>query len=148
MANIDLTVGGTIGASEQSARKHLLFANSIDCSVNNLDIADVGQVLNVPAGFFMKNFGIRIDLAGTATATLTAGDGADVNGWIDTAFAADGAVDTWAVGLDSDAYGALGGKYYSSADTIDMIGAVANLVLGQYTVWAEGFVLQDTYALS
>ncbi len=144
MATYDLAVGGAVGVSEQSARKHILFANSINFATQNILSTDVAQILNIPANFLMTHFGVRLDTAEGGVATATFGDGADPNGWMATAFDMNGAVDTFANALETDAYCLLGGKYYAVADTIDMI-ASATLDVAVLTCWAQGFLLNDTY---
>ncbi len=158
MATLDLTLGGTVGASETAARKQLVFANTIDFSgthkVNDVDTdnaltaTDIGQLLSVPAGFWMHTFGIRLDTVQGAVATAVFGDGADPNGWLATAVDLDGtandffqsglvlaeaAPNTWL-----DLYHP--GKYYAAADTIDIApGHVVDTAV--ITVFAAGFML-------
>ncbi len=145
MATIDLTTGGTIGTSEQSSRKHVLFANTLDFSVtaNNMVATDICTIFNIPLGFFMTACGVRVDTAQGATATATFGDGADPNGWMATADL-NGAVDTYVASLPGDAYPALGGKYYTAADTFDLV-AGHTLDAAIITVWAEGFIIEADY---
>lgn len=150
MANIDLTLGGTTGISEQSARKVAVFKNSIDFGgthkVNDVDVSnaltatDIAQVLNVPAGFFMQMFGVRLDEVQAAVATCDFGDGTDPNGWIDTLFDLDGTALDTSFSLVTDPYPALGGKLYHVADTIDLDpGHVVDTA--RITVFAYGFIV-------
>ncbi len=150
MANIDLTLGGTTGVSETAARKQIVFKNTIDFSgthkVNDVDVAnalvatDIAQLLAVPAGFFMHTFGVRLDTVQGAVATCVFGDGATAAGWIDTAFDLDGTALDTSFGLVSDPYGALGGKLYHTADTIDLDpGHVVDAAV--ITVFAAGFIV-------
>ena len=156
MATLDLTQGGTIGVSEQSARKHILFANTVDFSVigNNLVATDIGQLISVPAGFWMNSFGIRLDTVQGAVATAVFGDGVDPNGWLATAVDLDGTVNDFfqsgkvlaeaAPNTFLDLYHP--GKYYTTADTIDIDpGHVVDTAV--ITVWAAGFMLNASYAL-
>ncbi len=151
MANIDLTLGGTTGASETAARKQLVFANTIDFSIaaNNLVATDIGQMINVPAKFWMHTFGIRLDTVQGAVATAVFGDGADPNGWLATAVDLDGTANDFfqsgkiqaAATPDTflDLYHP--GKYYVTADTIDIDpGHVVDTAV--ITVFAAGFILQ------
>jgi hypothetical protein len=158
MANIDLTLGGTTGISEQSARKHILFTNTIDFSgthkVNDVDVSnallstDIGQLINIPAKFWMTMFGIRLDTVQGATCTAVFGDGANADGWLATAVDLDGTADDFfqsgliqaAATPDTflDLYHP--GKYYPAADTIDI--DPANTVdAAIITVWCAGFLL-------
>ncbi len=147
MATLDLVIGGTSGVSEKSARKHILFANTIDFSVtaNNMVATDVAQLFNIPLGFFMTACGARVDTAQGATATATFGDGADPNGWMAT-FDLNGAVDTYTASLPGDAYPALGGKYYDAADTFDLV-AGHTFDAAVITVWAEGYMIEADYTI-
>ncbi len=151
MANIDLTLGGTTGASETAARKQLVFANTIDFSItaNNLVATDIGQMLNIPAKFWMHTFGIRLDVLQAATCTAVFGDGANADGWLGTAVDLDGTVDNFfqsgkvlaeaAPNTFVDLYHP--GKYYATADTIDI--DPAHVVdAAKITVFACGFILQ------
>lgn len=142
MATLDLTLGGTTGTSEQAGRKHVVFANQVDFSIaaNALTATDIAQLLSVPAGFFMYRFGVRLDVVQGAVATCVFGDGADPDGWVDTAFDLDGTALDTSFTLVSDAYGALGGKLYATADTIDLDpGHVVDTAL--ITCWAEGYMI-------
>jgi hypothetical protein len=142
MANVDLTIGGTTGVSETAARKQVVFINTIDFSIvaNNLIATDIGQMINVPAGFFMHTFGVRLNVVQGAVATCVFGDGVTADGWIDTAFDLDGTALDTSFSLVSDPFGALGGKLYHTADTIDIdpghVVDAANI-----TVFAAGFLL-------
>ncbi len=151
MANIDLTLGGTTGASETAARKQLVFANTIDFSItaNNLVATDIGQMINIPAKFWMHTFGIRLDTVQGAVATAVFGDGANADGWLATAVDLDGTADDFfqsgkvlaeaAPNTWLDLYHP--GKYYPAADTIDIDpGHVVDTAV--ITVFAAGFILQ------
>jgi len=150
MANIDLTLGGTTGVSETAARKQIVFINTIDFSItaNNMVATDIGQMINIPAKFWMHTFGIRLDTVQGAVATAVFGDGADPNGWLATAVDLDGtAGDFFQSGLVLaeaapntflDAYHP--GKYYPTADTID-IDPGHTVDTAVITVWAAGFLM-------
>jgi len=151
MANIDLTQGGTTGVSENSARKQIIFANTIDFSIaaNNLVATDIGQMLNIPAKFWMHTFGIRLDTVQGAVATAVFGDGADPNGWLATAVDLDGTAGDFFQSGKVLAEAAPNtflelyhpGKYYATADTIDIDpGHVVDAA--KITVFACGFLLQ------
>ncbi len=152
MTIYNLAAGGTIGTSEQSARKHILFANTVDFSVNNILSTDVASILNIPANFWMTMFGVRLDVAEGGTATAVFGDGTNPDGWLASAFDLNGAVDTFAQsGLilleaapptPADLFHP--GKYYPAADTID-IDPANDLATAVITCWATGFILDDTY---
>lgn len=158
MANIDLTKGGTTGISEGATRKHVLFANTIDFSgthvvagvdtANALTATDIGQLISIPAKFWMLMFGIRLDTVQGAVATAVFGDGADPNGWLATAVDLDGTADDFFQSGKVLAEAAPNtflelyhpGKYYPAADTIDIDpGHVVDTAV--ITVWATGFML-------
>jgi hypothetical protein len=130
MSTLDLTKGGTTGVSENAIRKHILFTNTIDFSgthmvdgspvANAIIVTDLAQIIAVPAGFFCLGVGVRLDTVQGATCTCVFGDGATADGWIDTAFDLDGTALDTSFTLVSDAFGALGGKLYHVADTIDL----------------------------
>jgi hypothetical protein len=144
MANIDVTIGGTLGISENSIKKMVVFQNTIDFSIaaNALVATDLAQLLNIPAGFYMQSFGVRLDVVQGAVATCVFGDGDTAAGWIDTAFDLDGSALDTSFGLVSDPYGALGGKLYHTADTVDLDpGHVVDAA--KITVWAVGFMVQS-----
>jgi hypothetical protein len=150
MANLALYKGGLVGVADASARKQIVFKNTIDFSgthlvagvatANALAATDIGQLLAVPAGFFMTRFGVRLDTVQGAVATCVFGDGATADGWIDTAFDLDGTALDTSFTLVSDPFGALGGKLYHTADTIDIDpGHVVDAAI--ITVFAAGFLI-------
>lgn len=156
MATISMVQGGTLGVSENSARKHVLFANTVDFSVtaNNLIATDIGQLISIPALFWMTSFGIRLDTVQGAVATAVFGDAADPNGWLATAVDLDGTAGDFfqsgkvlaeaAPNTFLDLYHP--GKYYPVADTIDIDpGHVVDTAV--ITVFATGFMLNASYAL-
>lgn len=107
--------------------------NQWDFSRNNGGASDVVQLLLVPAGTFVYSVVHVVDTAEGGTSTGTVGDGADADGWIasvdnnasaGTALQSNGKF-SLAEGAPNTitythAYGAQGGKYYASEDTIDM----------------------------
>jgi len=113
--------------------------NTIDTSDITGDYTGIGadtmQVLDIPAGTFVSTVILNITTAQTAatdTITLDVGDGDDADGWLDgvdaetaavslsstaTYTLTEGAPNTLAI---SPAFGETG-KYYSAADTIDVL---------------------------
>jgi hypothetical protein len=143
MANIDLTLGGTTGVSETAARKQMVFKNTIDFSIsgNELVATDIGRMLNIPAGFFMHTFGVRLDVVQGAVATCVFGDATAANGWIATSYDLDGTALDTSFCLPGDTFPALGGKLYHVADTIDIDpGHVVDAAV--ITVFAAGFMVE------
>jgi hypothetical protein len=147
MATISVVKGGTIGISEQDTRKHVRFANEVDFSVvaNNIIVTDLAQLISIPAGFFMVRFGVRLNTVQGAVATCVFGDGATADGWIDTAFDLDGTALDTSFTLVSDPYGALGGKLYHTADTIDLDPG-HTVDAAHISVWAEGYMIPESTA--
>ncbi len=151
MATINMTIGGTTGVSENAIKKEVIFSNTVDFSIaaNNLIATDIGQLLNIPAKFWMTTFGIRLDVVQGAVATAVFGDGDDPDGWLATAVDLDGtALDFFQSGkiqaaATPDTFLDLyhPGKYYPVADTIDIDpGHVVDAA--KITVFARGFILQ------
>lgn len=132
------------------------FADLSTAGLSGVTTGDVVQLLDIPAGTIVKNVGVYIYSAisaesGTTATGATVGDGADPNGWITTVDLARVAAAVSGVSNSNGAY-VLGttdfdiGKYYATADTIDMTITLVSLqaryiVSGltdlQVQVWAE-----------
>ena len=97
----------------------VLAKQELDFSVTNVAASDVVQAINIPAGAFVLATWAYINTAEGGIATADIGDGADPNGFDDAVNfnAAAGTVTRTLQG--TDAYAA--GKYYSAADTIDIV---------------------------
>jgi len=148
----DKTVGGTSGYPANVRGKTFLLERTIDfaLSANTGTSGDVYQMLNIPAGSYVIAAGLEVETIEDSTCTLTIGDGTDADGWIkSTSMTGDVtyAWTTWAatnapivylnastnattttVQIASSSMPAyVGGKAYTSADTIDMtLGANAD----------------------
>lgn len=107
---------------------------------------DIWQALNIPAGTLVKNVKCIIVTAGVGTTfNFDIGDGDDDNGW-DDAIDAKGTADTVTASLEAtDAYGP--GKYYATADTIDVKTAVATSVTGAAVIKIVAECVDMTTAL-
>lgn len=91
----------------------------IDCSVDNISGAAVWEAISIPAGTVVKNVGIVCLTAEGGTLTVEVGDtGVDPNGYI-AAF--DGNVANGMIQSLSAATAYVTGKYYATADTIDVL---------------------------
>lgn len=104
---------------------------------------DTIECLKIPKGAHVTNVGVYVKTVTTTNADIdTVGDGADPNGWQDADVVLDSAA---AVGLSlpADAYPVLGGKVYTSEDTIDIVLKTAIPTDGVITVWAEYSIVQD-----
>lgn len=95
----------------------------INCATNNVDQSVDGtiELLKVPAGAFVRSVAIYIATVEDSAATLTIGDGSDVDGFL-------AGIDATSAGLvvsdkpiNTAAYAAAGGKVYTTADTIDLV---------------------------
>lgn len=112
--------------------------NLVDFSVAGTQTTstDVIQVLPIPKGAFVFSVGSYVHTVSTGTGDVdSVGDGADVDGWIATDLVCDLAADT-NHSLPGDAYPALGGKLYTSADTIDFVMKTAVNTDGKVGAWA------------
>jgi hypothetical protein len=150
MSNINLTQTNTTGVVDGSTGREIVFINTIDFSVaaNSLISTDIGQMILLPAKFWMTTFGIRLDVAQGATCTAVFGDGAGANDWLATAVDLNGTPGAFfqsgkiqaAATPDTflDLYHP--GKYYPDVDTID-IDPAHTVDAAQITVFAKGFML-------
>lgn len=123
----NLTVGGTLGATVAGLNKHFVIKNTVDFSIaaNALGAAEVGEVLNIPAGFFVLKAGHVVHTPEGAAAAGTLGDGSDVDGYLTNsnlnAAAAQMSSLALTEGTPNTVAGYSGGKYYAAADTIDYV---------------------------
>lgn len=106
-------------------------ADVIVTSTGTVELADI------PAGAFVLAVLANIDTAWTATLTLTLGDGASAAGFHASAdLAPQTAVSTGAYKnslASAEAYA--GGKFYATADTIDVVIGVTAPLAGKMSVW-------------
>ncbi len=126
MALRNLTLGGTTLVSDHNKPKFTLLQRTRDFSVaaNTVTAADVLQMINIPAGFFVLGVLVETQTVEWSTSTpLQVGDGADTDGWLTTAMCNLNSTST-DVCNSTSLYGALNGgrgKFYPVADTIDVI---------------------------
>jgi len=137
MALKDFALGGSVLVSEKDTPKFVLLQRTIDFGVaaNSVVSGDTVQAINVPAGFYALGGGIEVQtIEATTSAEATKvelGDGADTNGFLTTALCDLSTIATNLSGQGmsvstagtvtwQNAYGAQGGKFYSTADTIDV----------------------------
>ncbi len=136
MALRDLTLGGTQLVSDHNKPKFVLLQRTRDFSVaaNTVTAADVLQMINIPANFLALGVLVEVQTKEWTTSTpIQVGDGADTDGWLTTAQCNLNTVlstlslidaytrDSTTVQTVVSAYGSAGGKFYSAADTIDVI---------------------------
>lgn len=92
-----------------------------DVELDEIATGDVVMCLDIPAGTFVERVAVKVLTPTTATtASATAGDGSGAAKWISTVDAkgSAGTVTNGAVGTDD--YVTSNGKFYASADTIDL----------------------------
>jgi hypothetical protein len=87
-----------------------------------LAAGDVMEVLPIPAKSLVMHVGVDVVRAGTATLTVSVGDGTAATGYLNAvAAAAVGSFASVATEADDAIVGLTAGKYYSAADTIDLV---------------------------
>jgi hypothetical protein len=119
----------------------VLSENKLDFSENNALASEVIQAIKIPAGALVKNVRVVILTKEGSTTTATVGDGDGANSWdASTNLNANPNVVT-AGRPGTDAY-ATAGKYYASADTIDLTLSAHALDAAIVNVSAEYTVLE------
>lgn len=125
MANIDLTgTGPLLGAIPADGQhKSFVLSNVIDLTGVIPVANDIYQCLPVPAGTLVRAVKIKwiTPMVGTS-GTIDVGDGAGVDSW-DAAVDCKTSAGTFThsiVGTDAFAVAASDGKFYASADSIDV----------------------------
>jgi len=114
-------------------------SNEIDFSETEVSAADVVQALKIPANTYVKNVYVLVKTAEGATCTATVGDATDPNGW-DASTNLNASAGTVTAGLAGTDDYATAGKFYSTADTID-------LVMGHATDAAKVIVFADACSI-
>jgi hypothetical protein len=102
-----------------------IIENIFDASRRNLAAADVVTLLSIPAKTRVLNVFYEV-LTEDATQTVSIGDGSDTDGFLaaaDVGTAANTGCSTLALttGTPNTVTGYSGGKFYSAADTIDLV---------------------------
>lgn len=140
MATVDLTVGGTSGAAANLSGRIFTHEIELDFDKTNRGAADVLQLFDIPAGSFVLMVGYQVVTAEGGAATFDLGDGATPAGYVSNADAnavgrgVSGPV-SLTEGAPNTVTGYSAGKFYSAADTIDMI-VDAALDAAKIRVWA------------
>jgi len=124
MPTYDLTKGG----STQHMRSDPAMIKAefeIDFSSQAYSAADVLQLINIPAETFVHRVKYKVETVEGATLTFDIGDETDVDGFIDGANgnALGSGVNALALteGTPNTVTGFSNGKYYSAADTLDLL---------------------------
>jgi hypothetical protein len=125
MATVDLTGGGSGSLSYTKAGKHYVLEKTVDFSATSRLQNDVLQLFAIPAKTQVNKVQYDVTTAEGGTLTFDIGDGSDVDGFIDGANgnAVGSGVNTLALteGAPNTVTGYSNGKYYSAADTIDLL---------------------------
>ena len=93
--------------------------NTYDATRRPMEAGDELELINVPAGTYVLKVFVHV-LNGQADQTLDVGDGDDSDGWVDGADVATTGTRAMGAGAYAASTGALVGKFYSAADTIDL----------------------------
>jgi len=154
MALKDLTLGGETLVSDHNKPKFVLLQRTRDFSVagNTTSAGDVLQMINVPANFLALGVLVEVQTKEWTTSTpVQVGDGDTTDGWLTTVQAnlntqlstlslIDAYTrDSTTVQTVNSVYGSAGGKFYSVADTIDII-PVGALDTAKVRVGVWGFI--------
>lgn len=142
MATYDLTVGSGIPALAEW--REFIAEATFDASVQNLAQNDVAQLIAVPAKTLITGVFWEIETVEGASRNFAIGDGSDTDGYITTTTA--NSLATGASGLSltegtpNTITGYSNGKYYSAADTIDVLAVTSGgLTACKLRVIARGY---------
>ncbi len=124
------------GANEDFSEKHgeskwqtKLLEATLDCSKHNLGAADVAELIDIPAQTFVHKVFWSVEKAEGSAVTFDIGDGSDTDGYVDGAngnSVASGVNSlTLTEATPNTVTGYSNGKYYSAADTIDVLAVAA-----------------------
>ena len=119
------TITTKAGTTSAPSPRHVVFWNDIDFANRNVTAADVVEALAIPANTYIQHVAVHV-LTADASQTMSVGDGDDTDGWLagaTTAAVGDVACSTIALtnGTNETITGYSGGKFYSAADTIDIL---------------------------
>lgn len=119
------TITATGGGNAAGYPAVSVLQNVVDFSKRIVTAADVIQALSIPAHTLVMRVGYEV-LVADATQTMTVGDGSDTDGFIvaaDVGTLGNSGMSALALteGAPNTITGYSGGKYYSAADTIDIL---------------------------
>jgi len=137
MAILDFTRGNNTVLADGKPHPPLM-ENVVDFSISNGASADVATMLDVPKGIWVVCVAIEILTVEGGTLTVDVGDGVDPDGYIDgvdmdatvgdiySSVVPHSFVDTAGdtvtpAANDETDFGIIGGKFYTTADTIDIL---------------------------
>ena len=123
MPNYDLTQGsGNFPFQDMS--KHFAVEATLDCSKQNMVASDVAEMLNIPAQTLVSRVYWQVLTAEGATLTFDVGDGAGATGFLSgkngNSVANGISALALTAGSPNTVTGYTGGKYYDTADTLDI----------------------------
>jgi len=133
MAQITTFVTGDQEHETLGDRVGVMF-KELDFSATNVDSGSNVQALKVGAGMLVLKAGVVIVTAEGSAASCDLGDSADSDGFEASINLNDTAGTNYQTVEGTDAYGA--GRYYASADTIDLMNVTGDLTVGKVRVWA------------
>lgn len=131
MATVTTFVDGKQEVKLEGGMK-VVSETQLDFSATNVSAADVVQAIKIPAGAIVTDVWLRVETAEGSAGNTDVGDDANVDGW-------DVDVDINATGLTIGDGAYVGGKYYATANTIDLIPSI-DLDTAVVQVFAEYFV--------
>lgn len=142
MATYDLTVGSGIPALAEW--REFIAEATFNASVQNLAQNDVAQLIAVPAKTIITGVFWEIETVEGASRNFAIGDGSDTDGYITTTTANSLATGTSGLslteGTPNTITGYSNGKYYSAADTIDVLAVTSGgLTACKLRVIARGY---------
>ncbi|MCK5433546.1 MAG: hypothetical protein KAJ03_12430 [Gammaproteobacteria bacterium] len=134
MATVDLTTGGSTGAASNLSGRIFTHYKELNFATTNRGAADVLQLFDIPINSHVLSVSWEVVTIEDSTATFDLGDGVDPNGFV---AAADAEVLAAGASTVTTAYSVAvgGGRFYSAADTIDMVLSAA-MDTGKIRVWA------------
>lgn len=119
------TIAAKGGSKAAGFPSFVVFENVFDASKRNLVQNDVAAVLNIPAGTLIMGVQWEVETEEGASRNFAIGDGDDTDGFVTTTTANTAASGATALALTEAApntvTGYSAGKYYSAADTIDVL---------------------------
>jgi len=143
MATYTDTLGYNKGSAEHTANMPKAYCVSVVMNFADITAArvaagatalangDIQQAIQVPAKTYVMQAGIDVTTAEGATQTFDLGDGSDPDGWLDgvngNTVASYAPAKVLAEATPNTIVGySVGGKYYSAADTIDIVSVNAS----------------------
>lgn len=120
-------VTATGGANAAGFPAYTVWENVVDFSKISTALAqnDVVEALSIPAGTFVQGVQWEVETVEGASRNFAVGDGTTTNGWITTttanSLASGCSLLALTEGTPNTVTGYSAGKYYSAADTIDLL---------------------------